>query len=93
MFLGGNRLRRRGGELGGGHRLLEPMEQVAIEATVQLLGVQCVQPGVQQAVEVVRLAVAVYPEQPLPKRQISQYVQVRPVRVGSVNLTDQRNAT
>ena len=79
-------------KIGVGARPLEPVEKVAVEAPVQCLGIQRVQPGLQQAVEVVGLAVDVHPEQPLLERQLSQDVQVRPLGVGRINLTNQRNA-
>ena len=46
------------------HRPLEPGEQVPIETAVQLLGIQGIQPGGQQAVEVGGMAVTFQPAPP-----------------------------
>ena len=82
-----------GGELGSGRRPLEPLEQIGIEAAVERLGVQRVQPGRQQPVEAAGLAVAVgvHPAQSLRQRQLAQDVQMGAVGVGGIDFPHQRN--
>ena len=63
VFLGGQGSGLAGGELGGLDGPLEPLEQVAVEAAVQFLGVQGGELSGQQAVKVGVLAVGVHPAQ------------------------------
>ena len=92
VFLGGQGALGVGGELGGVDRVLEPGEKLAVEAAVEFLGVQGVQPGVQQAVEVAGPAVVGDPAQAVGQGKLGQEVQVGAVGVGGVDFPHQRNA-
>ena len=65
MFLGGLGVGLVGGEFGVGEGVFEPGEKFAVEEAVEFLGVQGVQPGGEEAVEVAGLAVAVDPAEAL----------------------------
>ena len=81
-----------GGESGGVDRVLEPGEKLAVEAAVERLGVQGVQPGVQQAVKIAGPAVAGDPAQAVGQGELRQEVQMGAVGVGGVDFPHQRNA-
>ena len=92
VFLGGEGALWVGGESGGVDRVLEPSEKLAVEAAVERLGVQGVQPGVQQAVEVTGPAVVGDPAQAVGQGKLGQEVQMGAVGVGGVDFPHQRNA-
>ena len=76
----------RGREPGFLHGEREPIEQLAIEPLVQLLGIQGIEPGFQQTVKVVRLTMGLHPCQSLGERQPFQYVHVGAVGISGFDL-------
>ena len=65
---------------------LEPVEEFFVEALVERFGVQRIQPGFEQPVEVLGLVASIHPLEPLVQGQLAQDIQMRAVRVSRVNL-------
>ena len=73
------------------HRPLEPVEQVPVEPAVQFFGVERVQPGPQQPVEVDGLPVRPHPYEAPGERERRHDVQVGAVRLRRMHLADQED--
>ena len=74
-----------GRELRGVQSALEPLEEFLIELLVERIGIQRVQPRLQQPVEVLRLGARGHPAPPLIQRQFAEYLDVRGVRLGKID--------
>ena len=75
-------------ELSGLCGAVKPLEQFAVEASVEFLGVQRVQPGGEQSLEFLGLSMGVHPVQAIIQRDVGEDVQMRAVRAFRVYLAD-----